>query len=331
MPSYLPIGLGAGLVAAVLFASAVIGQTMLGLILMLIVPLPKFLAGLGWGWRAAAVAAVTATILVAAIANVKAGIVYGLSQGLPAAWLCYLAYLNRSTEDDSGQPITEWYPIGRLLAWSVGIAGALATVFLLLLGTSSEMLRTQLRKVVEMFRRQLEQVDAKGAAAMDVDGMTELMVNLMPVAFAGSALFGILVNLWLAARITRASGRLLRPWPDLAATFMPAGSGLALAAATALSLPASWTGLPEYPRLIAAGVASAIMMAYVLIGLAILHYTTRGKSWRAAALAGGYAALLVLNPWSSLAFVTAALTEPFAPWRRRPMGPPPAAQPPGNT
>ena len=68
MPSFLPIGLGAGLAAAVLFASAVLGQSVLGLLLLLIVPLPKFLAGLGWGWPAALTAAVSATVLVAIVA-----------------------------------------------------------------------------------------------------------------------------------------------------------------------------------------------------------------------------------------------------------------------
>lgn len=338
MPSYLPIGLGAGLAAAVLFASAVIGQTALGFFLMLIVPLPKFLAGLGWGWPAALVAAVTATVMVGVVANVQSALYYGVSQGLPAAWLCYLAYLNRPAPSDPARPdpappqspAVEWYPVGRILAWAAAIAGALAALFLLLLGTTSEALRTQMRRVMEAFAKSIGQVDDKAAANLDIAAMTEVMINLMPAAFAASALFGIVFNLWLAGRITLASGRLLRPWPDLAALTLPPGSGLALAAATLLALPSGLTGMGEYPRLLAAGFASAIMLAYVLVGLAILHHTTRGKPWRGLALSATYAALLVLNPWSGLLLALVGLSEPFAPWRRQPAAAsPPPAPPPG--
>ena len=41
---------------------------------------------------------------------------------------------------------------------------------------------------------------------------------------------GFLLNLWLAGRITRMSGRLIRPWPDLAAMTISALDALALAA-----------------------------------------------------------------------------------------------------
>lgn len=325
MPSYLPIGVGAGLCAAVLFASAVLGQTMLGFILLLVVPLPKFLAGLGWGWPAAATAAATATALVAVVANPRSGIVYGISQGLPAVWLCYIAYLNRTVTTERDGEIVEWYPIGRVLAWAATIAGSLAALTLLNLGTTSETLREQVGKLVENFGRTLGQVDPKAASAFDGPAMVELTVNLLPAAFAASALFGIIVNFWLAGRITRTSGKLLRPWPDLAAVALPPGTALALAVTTAAGLPAAWTGLPEYVRFIASGFAAALFMVYVLVGLAIVHSNTRGKSWRGIALVSLYLALFFLNPWSGLLLAMAALAEPIAPWRRSPLPSPPPA------
>lgn len=328
MLSTVLIGLAAGACAAVLFASAVLGKSALGFVLMFIVPLPKFLAGLGWGWRAALIAAVTATIAVGVIANPLSGLAYGLSQGLPAVGLCYLAYLNRGAgTDPSSARQVEWYPVGRLLAWSAGIAGGLTAMTIFTLGSSTEALRQQLQKLVELFRTTLTQVNPEAARTLDVPAMTELMLNLLPATFAASALIGILFNLWLAARITQASGRLLRPWPDLTAIQLPPGTAMALALTAALSLPTSWIGMPDYPRLLASGFASALFLAYVLVGMAVVHAMTRGKSGRLIILVAFYAALLFLNPWSALVVALIALAEPFAPWRRRPPPPPP---PPGG-
>ena len=324
MPSYIPIGIGAGLCAAVLFASAVLGQSVLGFVLLFVVPLPKFLAGLGWGWRAAATAAATATALVAVVANVRGGVVYGVSQGLPAVWICYLVYLNRQVVTPEAAPDVEWYPIGRVLAWATAIASGLAILTLLNLGSSSEALKEAVGKLVESFAKSLSQVDPKAAAAFETPGMIELMLNLIPAAFAASALFGIVANLWIAGRITRASGKLLRPWPDLATTALPPVAAIALVISTAVALPQSWTGLPDYPRFIASGIASALFLAYVFVGLAILHYATRGKPWRPMALSFLYGALFLLNPWSGLVLAMIALCEPIAPWRR---GPPPLSPP----
>jgi len=335
MPSYIPIGLGAGLCAAVLFASAVLGQSALGVILLFIVPLPKFLAGLGWGWPAALTAVITATALVGGVASPRAGLAYGISQGLPAVWLCYLVYLNRvvGSTDDSNTPRIQWYPIGRILAWTAGIAGSLTAVTLLTMGTTAEELRQQTGQIVEMIMKSVGQVDPTAGSTMNVQALTELMLYLMPAAFAVSWVTGLLFNLWLAGRITLASGRLLRPWPDLAATTLPRGAALGLALTTAAALPVDWTGVPELLRMMASGFSSALFFAYMLIGIAIAHYVTRGRPWRLAALVGMYAGLLLLNTWAALVLALVGLAEPLAPWRRQfgpPQAPPGAPPPPGG-
>ena len=54
------IGAGAGLVSAALFASAATATALAG-VLFYLAPLPICLAGLGWGWMAAAIAALDFT------------------------------------------------------------------------------------------------------------------------------------------------------------------------------------------------------------------------------------------------------------------------------
>ena len=311
MPIYLPIGLGAGLAAAVLFASASTGPLVTRFLLFFLASLPAFLAGLGWGWRASLVAAVAGTALAAVISGNFAALVYGLSQGAPVVLLSYLAYLNRPAPEGSGGTV-EWYPIGRLVIWATGMAGALSVLSLSVIGADMQVLRTGLKTFIERtISSELPQLGGKSLEPAQLEALTDIALYLLPAASAVSWLAGLLFNLWLAGRITLASGRLLRPWPDLAALSFPSGTALGLAAATGATFLSGFAGLA------AAGFVGALFMAYMLLGLAIVHYVTRGRSWRPFVLFAVYAALMVLNPWSGLGLVLMALTEPFAPWRRR--------------
>ena len=74
-----------------------------------------------------------------------------------------------------------------------------------------------------------------------------------------------LLNLWLAGRITLASGRLMRPWPDLAQFTMPATATFALFIAIGLSFVDGITGL------LAASFAAPFTLAFALVGLAAVH------------------------------------------------------------
>jgi hypothetical protein len=122
--------------------------------------------------------------------------------------------------------------------------------------------------------------------------------------------------MWLAGRITRMSGRLVRPWSDLSAMTFPRWLALALAAAFAMTFT---TG---YPALLGSGFAGAFFLAYVLMGLAIVHFITRGKPSRPFVLWGVYLSLLILNTWAALIIALLALMEPFLPLRRtQPPGP----------
>src|SRR5690606_1526118 len=114
MQHSLLIGLGSGVVSALLFYSAAKGSGGLGLVLVCLTPLPPLLAGLGWGWLPAASGALAGSLALAAIGTGPLGVGYFLAVGLPTAVVAYLAYLSRPSPDADGG--REWYPIGRLLA-----------------------------------------------------------------------------------------------------------------------------------------------------------------------------------------------------------------------
>ncbi len=98
MNSPLLIGIGAGLVSAVLFASTMTGS-LLAVALFYITALPGFLAGLGWGTRAALACAVTGAALVTILLAPLTGLGYFLTLGLPIFILCNMALLARPAND----------------------------------------------------------------------------------------------------------------------------------------------------------------------------------------------------------------------------------------
>jgi hypothetical protein len=69
--------------------------------------------------------------------------------------------------------------------------------------------------------------------------------------------------------------------------------------------------------LLASGVAAAFLFAYLLVGLAILHFVTRGYSFRVPLLGGLYAALILFNPLSGLIIALIGVAEPVSPLNRR--------------
>ena len=111
-----------------------------------------------------------------------------------------------------------------------------------------------------------------------------------------------LLNLWLAARVVKFSGRLARPFPQLSAmTFPPMLAG-ALAVAIGLSFVDGMLG-------IVAGVASAsLLLAYGVLGFAVLHALTERMNMRWLVLGLAYAAVILIG-WPLLVLCLLGLAD----------------------
>jgi hypothetical protein len=310
MPYRLLIALGAGLVSAVVFASATTGPVIVRMVLFAVTPLALFLAGLGLGPVAAVIAGIAGTSLVLVAWSPIAALVFAVSQAVPVVVLTYLASLNRQT--DAGT--IQWYPIGRLVVASALIAGAFAAMAMLLLGGDAEALRTAVREMLQAFAKtELPKMpDAPALGPAEIDEFANLVVTLWPAASAISCMGSLLFNLWLAGRITLASSRLRRPWPDLSAMVYPAVTPLLLAVTTGAGFIEGLVGM------IARGFAGTLFFAYVLLGLAVVHYVTRGRPWRSFALWGLYAALFLSNSIGLLGVALLGLAEAIWPMRKLP-------------
>lgn len=295
------LAIAAGVISAVVFASATTGAMMLRVVLFLLTPLSLYLAGLGLGVIAGAIAAITATTVVMLMANPLTAEVYAISTAIPAVICTRFTLMSRGPEDDR-----EWYPIGRVIVVAALFAGVFAMLALILMGGDVDTLTKMLRGAVEAFvKSELSQIPgAPEIGETEIDQITRSTLSTLPWALGLLAMATTLLNLWLAARITLASGRLVRPWPDLAQSKMPAGATLVLFAAIGLTLFAGGlTGL------LAAGVAAPFTLAFALVGLGLVHVLTRGSQWRTFILSALYiGAILVPHIGLLLALVGLAET-----------------------
>jgi hypothetical protein len=267
------IGLGAGIVAAVLFASLA-NNSALALLLFYLTPLPLLLAGIGWGVRAGVLSVLTSTALLGLLLSPQSALEYGAYIGLPGIVVSYLTGLHRETgiasaaaaPGDAGQ--IEWYPIGRIIAWTTIMAGVLYGGTVLFGAQEMEANRLTIRALLKNFAEQDPSFYRNtGLAHRDLDQLAHLGAFYLIPFF--KPMFWLLVmvgNLWLAIRSAAISGLLARPTPDFFQIAYPpfvlTGFGIAVAAA-ALA--------PGVAGTIAITFLGAFYSAYLILGSVVAH------------------------------------------------------------
>lgn len=284
------IGVGAGLVAALLFASILSGSA-LAIFLFYLAPLPIMIVALGWTHLSGLAAALVGASILGLGLTPLVGVVFAVAVALPAWLLAYLAMLGRPSPVADGQ--TEWYPLGRIVATASIIGLVLGLLAIVTLGPSADAFRAAIASAIEaVIREQLGTPDDSALVLPDGrDGkpFTAFMAILVPPAIIVFWIVTTLFNLWLAGRIVRTSGRLARPWPDVPATRLPR----LMAPALGLSVIASL--LPAVVGIAGEFAASAFATAFMIAGFAAIHDTTRGASARPVILGGLYVVCLVMS------------------------------------
>jgi hypothetical protein len=298
------VGLGAGAAAALLCASIASGSVLATLLLYLS-PLPIMIAALGFSHWAGLLAALTAAAGLGSVLGLFFFVGFLLGLALPAWWLAYLALLGRPSPGQSG---LEWYPIGRIVLWAAGLGAAIVTIAILQTGTDQETIRTALRKGFDEIIR--TQIPASGGGAVltpeERGRLLDVFVVLFPPAAAVSLLVINSFNLWLAGRIVLVSGRLSRPWPDIAALALPFAAPIALAVSVAGAFA------PDIVGMVCGIVAATLLMVHVMVGLAVVHAVTIGMNARVLILASVYAGFVILSlrtSWASIVLAALGLAE----------------------
>ena len=314
------IGVGAGVVTALLFASVASGA-LFSIILFYIAPLPILIAALGWSHWAALIAAVTAAAGLATFLSPFFFITFLIGIGLPAWWLGYLSLLGRPEPNAPGG--MEWYPVGRIVVWAAILGAGVVILAIPNFGLDEDSFRSGLRNVFERMLRAQTRSPADGPLALpgmgDPSKLINFLVAVIPLAGAILATITSLINLYLAARIVHVSGQLKRTWPSLPdmqfPPFVPALTAVAIAG----------TFLTGILGTVASILAASLTMAYGFLGFAVLHAITRNAKARGILLGTAYVAVIVFG-WPILLVAMLGLADAIFNFRGRVAGIPPVSR-----
>lgn len=311
------IGIAAGAVSAVLFASLSAGN-ILAILLFFLAPLPLLVAGFGWGARAAQIALVAGTLLVPLLTklNFNSAILFGVSVGLPCVVLSWLASLRRVLpvdERDSAAPASvEWYPLGRIIVWAALMAGMLVAAGILLMGDA-----TRYHQAIKALFNpdNMPALKALTGASKDpaqLERVVEIFARfILPTSLGFTWLLIMLTNMWLAAKSADVSGQLQRPWPLLAEIEYPPLFLILFLVSIGLGM------IPGQLGIVAMAFVGAFGLAFLAMGLTVVHFTVPDTALKPIILAGVYMGLLVAGWIFMPVLILLGIGEPIFQIRRR--------------
>jgi hypothetical protein len=305
------IAIAAGCASALMFASMISGA-LISVLLLYLAPLPLMVAALGWGPLCATIGGIAAAIALGALFGLPYCIAFVVAIALPAWWLGHLALLGRPTahpasSGDGAAPVTpvlEWYPVGRILLWIAGFAALTTMSVLLTLGSDAATITGTIGRGLMLIWHPSDASNEETKRAIDA------LASIAPAAAAIVAMMTLTLNLWLAAKVTATSGRLQRPWPDLRSVALPP---MTLAA---LSVAIAFCFIGGLPAILAQTVTAALIMAYALIGFAVLHTLTLALRNRPIWLSFTYV-IVALFSWLMLAMAALGLADAVFGLRQR--------------
>jgi hypothetical protein len=312
MNRYVVIALGAGIVSALLYVSVTTG-TSLSAVLRMAAPLPLFIAGLSFGAMNVLIAGLAGFFVTLLAGNPSGALEYMLTSAMPAVWLVRLALLarpaNEKAREPTADPALEWYPPGRLAAWTATIVAALL-ISLGLMNWAEGGLRAVF---AETLKPALESA-ALGALIADrgfaPEAFKQGMISVAP-ALSGIALIGLtLANMYVGQLVARRSGLARRPSPVIQEMELPP----LLFGAFSLALVLSF--LPGQFGFLAATAAALFAFPYFLLGLTVLHAISRPWPGRVWILALGYFLAFQLG-FPLLILWGVGLLEPWLGLRKR--------------
>ncbi len=272
-----------GLVTALLFlAPLTLGG--LGFVMSMFTAMPLFVAALGFGTINAIVAGVIAAVAVSFFTGLNGALIVGGATLLPAIWVGHMVGLSR---DDTGT--AEWFPVSTILFRMALMCAAIAVAFGAMIGYSPEWAAEQVSVIMTQFASlQSEAAGVPVLSAEDIKSRSVAAANIIPLAMPVSLLLLMVINLVLAARFARKRSWVLRPQVHL-----PSETALPQMAVGVFAVGVALSFFSGPVALVAQVVTGAMAGAFLLVGLATLHFLTFGTPVRGVFLGITYFALLI--------------------------------------
>jgi hypothetical protein len=296
--------------ASALLLGAVVSGAWVGALLVYLAPLPLMILGFGWHPWLAALGGLFAATGLSIVLNGPIAMVYAAMIGVPATLLTFVAWHWRGL-DVRG---TEGVNVGAIVTAASLYAAAVVLVGALFVGASFEALQAALAQTAEqLLRAQLGLRPGDpltSPTGQDLTPLVTFYVAAAPVVLTATLAIIYALNVYLAARVGRRSGLMPLAWPDIPAFRLPQWALIAL---PALMLLAALPGMFGFAAELA---ATGLMVAFIWQGFAVLHFVTRGKSYRSPILWGMWFLALFLG-FPALVMLVLAIIELSFGLRRR--------------
>ncbi|MEM7634991.1 MAG: DUF2232 domain-containing protein [Pseudomonadota bacterium] len=305
--NWIVIGVIAGLTAGLLQAGGSSGN-LIGVFLVYLASFPLFLAGLGWGALTAALGAGVMIIGHLLGFGPKAAFFAALSAGIAPVVLSHLALQNRpasATPSDEGEVADtgiEWYPEGRLIVWTAIASAALSVSVMIAIGPDVETFRATVGETLQPVFVEM----AKQPNSPDADQIRSFFVLIMPAALSVFWCMSTMVNMYLAGSLLRRTGAGSRPWAPFSQLAFPRW------AIWVLSASAVATFVPGTLGAFAWVFTAALMLAYAILGLAVMHSLLANHPLRGLLLGIFYLSLMFLSVvWIAFVIMLAMFDQSF--------------------
>ena len=286
----------ASAIAALAFVAGVPGA----MLLIYAGPLPVMLAGLGFGFQPALLAAATGTLVAAAAIGGQGALLYAVGHALPSLMVVGLALRSRP---GIVAETREWYPHGDIVAWLAVLAAAfvaMAGVWLAGEDGFRATVNDHIEKGLGVLLPQLGLPDRQRLQA----GMSSLFPGWIGTSWA---VMGV-VNAVAAETILDRAGRAIRPKPAWGADLsLPDWLSWALVGAATLALIGTLIG-PGDVGYMGRNLALVLALPHFLLGLAVVHGLAQRTQQPRAILVGFYVVLFV-SAWAMLAVATIGVLE----------------------
>jgi hypothetical protein len=307
------IGVGAGLVSALLYAT-MIRVTLMAALMFCLAPLPVAIVSLGWHQRSGLIASVVAALVVGLAFDPLSGVMFALVFALPAWWLAFLALLARDKPPleasgvetaPSQRAQKQWYPVGNLALWAGGLSVLLTFGNVLTFSVDYETYRMTVEATARSaFSGSVSELTPLGADLSWIEGFARLAATVMLPSIAAILALLMLIILLIAAKLVAISGRLPRPMPRIARDFvLPRALLLGLAGGIGLASLAGW------PRFLAVAILASLGLFLAMQGLATAHILLARVPARPVILGVGYAMIVVAMPWMLIGLAVLGFAE----------------------
>lgn len=305
MVHYSLIGAIAGIASAVLYLAVTAGN-LAAIVLFYAAPLPLYIAGLGWGTLAAIIGSVAGLALTIIVTGFDEGLLFFSIVVIPVVGLVYLALLSRPADpsniDGEESHAREWYPTGRMLVWMAIYAGALASVFSVLLDTATtEEFRTQFAR--ELGRNLNLSTSGRSIDESAIQRMADFLIWAVPPASAFLWLVITVPLLSVANAVAHQSGFGRRPKDTYTDVLIPVTAALGAAAFLVVAMLSGRIGTFGLCFFV------AFVTIFMLQGLAVIHVVSKNLPLRGLMLATAYVIILFTSWLGALLFALIGIAE----------------------